>query len=98
MVQAGSVTLEWTANSEPDLVGYSVFVRDWNGNYDYTNPAWQGTATTCIIDNLDFAKMPTFVARAYDIEGYESGNSNEAYVSNGPPVSPGGLVITHQGN
>lgn len=93
-----SVSLEWSANTEPDLAGYRIFVRDWNGTYDFTNPAWQGTATTCTIDGLNEAKLPHFVARAFDTEGLESGNSNEVYLSNGPPASPGGLAIIPQGN
>ena len=95
---AASVTLEWSPNSEPDLAGYRIFVKDWNGNYDYTAPAWEGTNTTCTIDNLNEAKLPHFVCRAYDVEGFESGNSNEVYLSNGPPASPGSLAIIPQGN
>ena len=93
-----SVTLEWTANTEPDLAGYRAFTRDWNGSYDYANPAWQGTDTTCTIEGLNEAKLPHFVVRAYDTEGLESGNSIEVYLSNGPPGSPGSLVIIPQGN
>jgi len=93
-----SATLEWAANSEPDLAGYRVFTRDWNGNYNYAVPAWEGTDTTCTIENLNKDKLPCFVVRAFDIEGLASGNSNEAYLSNGPPASPGSLAILPQGN
>jgi hypothetical protein len=96
IVFASSVTLEWSPNSEPDLVGYRVFARDWNGNYNYTQPVWEGTAVTCTI-LVDGYKLPHFVARAYDLEGFESGDSNEVYLSNGPPASPGNLIIL-QGN
>ena len=97
VASADSVTLEWSANSEPDLVGYRVFIRDWKGVYNYTTPAWEGIETTCIID-IGSLKLPHFVARAYDIEGFESENSNEVYDSNGPPASPGSLAIIPQGN
>ena len=95
---ASDVTLQWSPNSEPDLVGYRVFVRDWNGDYNYAAPAWEGATVTCTISDLNTAKLPHFVVRAYDLEGYESGDSNEVYLSNGPPASPGGLVIIPQGN
>jgi len=97
-VGAGQVCLEWSQNTEPDLAGYRAFVRDWNGAYDYGQPAWEGTETTCCIENLNEAKLPHFVVRAFDAEGFESGNSNEVYLSNGPPGSPGSLHIIPQGN
>lgn len=95
---ANSVTLEWSPNSESDLVGYRAFTRVAGADYDYTIPTWEGTATTCCIENLDLKKLNFFVVRAYDTEGFESGNSNEVYYSNGPPASPGNLRIIPQGN
>jgi len=93
---ASSVTLQWTANTEQDLAGYRAFVRDWNGNYNYANPVWEGVETTCCIEGLNEAKLPHFVVRAFDAEGLESGDSNEVYLSNGPPTSPGSLhIIPH---
>ena len=71
------VTLEWSPNSEPDLAGYRVFLREEGQSYDYTNPSWEGTDTTCTIYNLDETKTYYFVARAFDTEGLESGDSNE---------------------
>lgn len=74
---ADTVTLEWSPNSEQDLSGYRVFHRTAESGYDYTSPTWQGTETTCKIENLMATEKYHFVVRAFDTEGYESGNSNE---------------------
>ncbi len=71
------VILEWTSNSEPDLAGYRVFLREDGQSYDYTNPSWEGTEATAIVYNIDDTKTYYFVARAFDSEGFESGDSNE---------------------
>ncbi|MBW2669244.1 MAG: hypothetical protein JRD87_05050, partial [Deltaproteobacteria bacterium] len=62
---------------EPDLEGYKVFVREEGQSYDYADSSWEGIDTTATIYNLDETKTYYFVARAFDIEGFESGNSNE---------------------
>lgn len=71
------VTLQWSPNSESDLAGYRLFYREESQSYDYSNPSWEGTNTTCTIYNLDETKSYYFIARAYDTEGFESGDSNE---------------------
>ena len=75
---AVDVTLAWDANSEEDLEGYRIFYREDGQNYDYDNPAWQGTATTCTISGLDDNTTHHFVARAYDTSDNESTDSDEA--------------------
>lgn len=73
--QAASVTLAWDANDvAPD--GYRMFQRVDGASYDYTSPVWQGTATTCTIDNLANSTTYYFVVRAY-VGIDESGDSNE---------------------
>jgi len=95
-----SVTLEWKPNSETDLAGYRVFMREASQGYDYLSPSWEGTETTCNIENLMATKKYYFVARAYDTEGYESENSNEVSYIMGtipdglPPGSPKTVTIT----
>ncbi len=74
---ADDVTLQWSPNSEPDLAGYRVFHREEDQSYNHTNPSWEGTDTTCTIYNLDETKSYYFVIRAFDNEGFESGDSNE---------------------
>ncbi len=80
------VVLEWTPNSETDLAGYEVFCREDGKSYDYTNPSWSGTDNYCTIYELDENKKYCFVARAYDSEGFESGDSVE--VCHIPTVIP----------
>ena len=73
---AGTVCLEWDPISDPDLAGYKIFVRAEGGVYDYNNPAWQGTETTC---SFPLADGETFyiVGRAFDTEGLEGEDSDE---------------------
>lgn len=95
-----SVTLQWQANTEPDLAGYRAFYRLADQGYNYAIPAWEGTVTTCQITGLDDTKTYYFVLRAFDAEGYESGNSNEVYIINGavpdglPPGRPTVISVT----
>jgi len=85
----------WQANSEPDLAGYRIFSREQNQSYNYANPSWEGTDTSCTIYDLDESKTYYFVVRAFDSEGYESENSVEACLEpmniiNKPPISNAG--------
>ena len=90
------VALEWTHNSEPDLAGYKVFCREDGLSYDYGNASWSGIDTNCTIYDLDETKTYCFVARAYDSEGFESGDSDEVchfptvIPDNQPPISNAG--------
>jgi PKD repeat protein len=79
------VTLEWSPNSEPDLAGYTLFCREQGQNYDYANPSWEGTHTTCTIYDLDETKTYFFVVRAFDTEGFQSSDSNETCLEAGMP-------------
>ena len=86
---AVDVTLTWDANSEGDLAGYRVFYREEGQSYDYNEPGWEGSDTTCAISDLDENTTYYFVARAFDTSGNESGNSNE--VSYQPSLPPSNL-------
>ena len=88
------VAIEWAPNTESDLAGYRVFCREQSQSYDYTNPSWEGTETYCTIYDLDETKTYCFVVRAFDTEGFESGNSNEVcqalVIFNQPPIADAG--------
>ena len=79
LLMAGQVTLMWDANTE-DVTGYRIFAARMSGEYDYTNPLYEGEATSCTIEIENVAEYK-FVARAYLIGEsgtiYESANSNE---------------------
>ena len=76
------VTLVWAPNpnNEEDLVaGYRIFYRKEGQGYEYENPTWEGSETTCTIYNLDDNTIDYyFVVRAFDIWGGESSDSDEA--------------------
>jgi hypothetical protein len=95
------VTLAWDANTEADLAGYRIFYRQEGQSYNYTNPAWEGTTTSATVTSIDPDDTTTyyFVARAFDINGNESENSDElSYTqevatmetSNQPPIADAG--------
>lgn len=92
---ATQVSLMWDPNSEADLAGYRVFCREQSQAYDYVNPSWEGTDTTCTISNLNETQTYCFVARAFDTQGFESENSIELcheplVTSNQPPTADAG--------
>lgn len=77
VVFSGQVTLAWDKNTEPDIAGYRIYCREENTSYNYELPAWEGTETWCVIDNLDENEICHAVVRAYNTAGIESLNSNE---------------------
>jgi len=76
---SAEVTLAWNSNSDPNLDGYKIFYRQEGDTYNYDHPAWAGnhTETTCTIYGLDDNTTYYFVARAVDVEGNESADSDE---------------------
>jgi len=77
------VTLEWNANNESGLAGYSVFYRQEGQSYNYANPYWETTDSTCTIYDLDETQTYYFTVRAVSTEGFQSGNSNEVCLEAG---------------
>ena len=89
------VSLAWDPNTETDVAGYRIFVREQSQSYDYENPSWEGTDTSSTIYNLDETKTYCFVARAFDTLGNESADSAEvcqtaSAMTNQPPIANAG--------
>ena len=69
----GSVTLTWTANSEPDLAGYKIYVGTNSGVYNSPgSPFVAGKVTSYTISNLPKGQTYFFAISAYDSAGNES--------------------------
>lgn len=78
-VPAANVTLEWDANSEPDIAGYKVYYGLKSRNYMTIIDI--GNFTTCVVSDLDSGQTYFFAATAYNTDGYESDYSNEVSYS-----------------
>ncbi len=83
---AAQVTLQWDPNT-PTPQGYRVYQRLSGAAYNYSSPAWTGTATTCTLNNLQDGATYYFVARAYTGTD-QSGNSNEVQFSSSITPTP----------
>jgi hypothetical protein len=98
------ITLQWDANTEPDLDHYVIY---WGISFDPPygyNSEDKGdfidkNTTTYIVTGLSDDKTYYFVARAFDTEGLKSGFSNvvsstddphELVAEEGPPPSVSG--------
>ena len=74
----GSLTLRWTANAEPDLAGYKIYVGTASGTYSFPGSAFVvGKITSYIITNLPKGQTYFLAISAYDRAGNESGLSAE---------------------
>jgi len=71
----GSASLSWTANTEPDLDGYKVYIGAQSGLYN--SPITLGTTTTYTATNLASGKTYYFCVSALDSAGNESPCSSE---------------------
>jgi hypothetical protein len=90
------VTLGWEVPVTGPPDGYRVFSRLEGQNYDYTDPAWEGSATTCTLFDLQDTTTH-FVVRAYNSYG-ESDDSNEVTYEPSNSPSPSPLSPTTQGS
>ena len=69
-VTTGSASLSWTANTEPDLAGYKLYIGAQSGLY---NPAITlGTVTAYSTTNLASGKTYYFCISVFDGAGNES--------------------------
>ncbi len=94
-VHGAEATVSWSANSEPDLAGYSVYYGTSSGSYDDAFDV--GNKTSFIINNLVVGTTYFFAVTAYDSSDNESGFSEEVNFTptdstedppEDPPVDP----------
>ena len=86
-LEASNVTLEWDANSEPDLAGYKIYYKigssgepyDGTGATEGVSPIDVSNVTTFTLNGLTEGSTYYFVATAYDTGDLESGYSNEVF-------------------
>ena len=72
---AGSATVRWQPNTEPDLQGYRVYYG--TASKDYGAPIDVGNVTSYTITGLDEGRTYYFAVTAVDTSGNESGFSSE---------------------
>ena len=92
-------TLAWDASPSTDVAHYSIHWSTQQGVYPDT-PLDVGNNLTGSITNLDSGQMYYFVVSCTDIEGLQSGYSNEVFTDGAlvvpdgnPPYAPGGCYI-----
>ena len=72
------MTLTWTANGEPDLAGYKIYIGTASGTYDAPGSAFvTGKVTSYTVSNLPKSQTYFFAISAYDSAGNESALSAE---------------------
>ena len=77
-VLAGSATLHWQANTEPDLAGYRIYYGTSSRSYGSYIPVDKDT-TSYTIKNLTEGRTYYFALTAVDTSGNESGYSQEVW-------------------
>lgn len=80
-VWGADVTLQWIANTEPDLAGYKIYHGTSTGAYG--EPIDAGNVTEYTVKDLAGDQFHFFVVAAYDTEDLESDYSNEVFTGNG---------------
>ncbi len=77
-VYGATVKVSWNPNSEPDLDGYKVYYGTLSGTYAQVLDV--GAVTSADVSSLGEGRTYYFAVTAYDIDGNESGFSNEAFI------------------
>ena len=74
----GNLILTWTANQEPEVAGYKIYVGTTSGTYSFPgSPFVIGEVTSYTISNLPNGQTYFFAISAYDSAGDESPLSAE---------------------
>lgn len=74
-LMAGTVTLAWDANTEPDLAGYNIYYGETSRDYAHSINVKNVTQYT--VQGLEAGKTYFFAATAYDNDNNESAYSTE---------------------
>ena len=72
---SADVTLAWDPNTEEDLAGYMLYYG--TASREYTQRIDVGNVTEFTISGIDEYTTYFFAATAYDVDGNESGYSEE---------------------
>ncbi|HEY3383376.1 MAG TPA: fibronectin type III domain-containing protein [Vicinamibacterales bacterium] len=86
-LEAGSVTISWDPNAEPDIAGYTVYWGTQSGVY--TSSAAVGNVTSRTVSDLMAGQTYYFAVQATSIDGLSSPMSAEVAVTM-PRLSPSG--------
>ena len=91
-VQAYDMTLAWDPNSEADIAGYNLYVRDIdNGNYNIVDninlDEINSEQPQFMITDMENDVTYYFVVTALNNAGLESNFSNEVVVLNGNEIA-----------
>ena len=74
---AGTASLSWVPNNDPNLAGYRVYVGTSSGNYTYAGPFNVTAETSFTVNELHAGHTYFFAVSAYDHAGNESPKSEE---------------------
>lgn len=72
-----SLTLEWNANTEPDLAGYKIYGATSSGAYGAAVATVPANATSFVATGLQPGVTYFFVITAFDTAGNESARSDQ---------------------
>ena len=75
LLNAGSATVSWNANSELDLAGYKIYYGKSSGSYE--SQVYVGNVTSYHLTGLEEGKHYYFAVTALDFSGNESTFSKE---------------------
>ncbi len=91
-----TVSLQWDANSEPDVAGYKIYYGTNSGVYFVSVDV--GNTTTTTVGNLTPGVTYYFAATAYNVSRLESDRSNEVSYTVPPIEKPApvtGFKVTY---
>jgi hypothetical protein len=88
-LEAGTVTLAWDPNTEPDIAGYLLSYGTASGSYTTTIDV--GNVTSYLFSEPNPSVRYYLALRAYNTGGATSGYSNEVATTPNPPLTVTGI-------